>query len=98
MLFKILHGDSSRISLDITPFHEGWAYVTHDGYFYIDLNTGTEEQPNNQRLKLNAGNCETLAGKTWEELQESFSVAAITIAEIDEICTANIYAASEVKF
>lgn len=69
MLFKILHGDSSRVSLDVTPFHEGWAYVTYDGYFYIDLNTGTEEQPNNQRLKLNAGNCETLAGKTWEEIQ-----------------------------
>lgn len=70
MLFKILHGDSSRISLDTTPFHEGWAYVTHDGYFYIDLNVGTEEQPNNQRLKLNAGNCETLAGMTWEEILE----------------------------
>lgn len=56
MLFKILHGNPSSISLDITPFHEGWCYVTHDGYFYVDLNTGTEEIPNNQRLKLNANN------------------------------------------
>lgn len=37
MLFKILTGDSSRISTDITPFHEGWAYFTPDnGGFYID--------------------------------------------------------------
>lgn len=53
MLFKILHGDSSKISLDITPFHEGWAYVTHDGCFYVDLNIGTVDSPDNQRIKIN---------------------------------------------
>lgn len=38
MLFKILKGPSSRISTDITPFHEGYAYVTEDGGdFYVDL-------------------------------------------------------------
>lgn len=37
MLFKILQGDSSRISLDITPFHAGWCYFTSDdGKLYID--------------------------------------------------------------
>lgn len=46
MLFKILHGDASRISTDITPYHEGYCYVTHDGYFYVDMN--------NQRVKLNS--------------------------------------------
>ena len=46
MLFKILHGDASRISTDITPYHEGYCYVTHDGYFYVDMN--------NERVKLNA--------------------------------------------
>lgn len=62
MLFKILHGDSSNISLDVTPFHEGWCYVTHDGYFYVDLNVGTKEEPNNQRIKLNAAEADTLTG------------------------------------
>lgn len=73
MLFKILHGDESNISLDVTPFHEGWCYVTHSGYFYVDLNVGTTESPNNQRLKLNASNAETLTGMTLEQIQKSIS-------------------------
>ena len=60
MLFKILHGDRAGISTDVTPFHEGWCYVTHDGCFYVDLNIGTPESPNNQRIKLNAKDAETL--------------------------------------
>lgn len=62
MLFKILHGDPSRISFDITPFHEGYCYVTHDGYFYVDINIGTVETPNNKRLKLNANEAEKIVG------------------------------------
>lgn len=50
-LFKILHGDEERISLDITPFHEGWCYVTHNGRFYVDMNIGTPEAPNYQRVE-----------------------------------------------
>lgn len=50
-LFKILHGDEERISLDITPFHEGWCYVTHNGRFYVDMNIGTKESPNYQRVE-----------------------------------------------
>ena len=61
MLFKILHGDVSRISTDITPFHEGYCYVTHDGFMYIDMNIGTVEAPNNQRIKLNANLADGLA-------------------------------------
>ena len=61
-LFKILHGDESRISTDITPFHEGYCYVTHDGYMYIDMNIGTTDVPNNQRIKLNAQEAEKLVG------------------------------------
>ena len=51
-LYKFLKGDSKRISTDITPFHEGWIYVTNDGYMYIDMNLGTKEEPNNQRVKF----------------------------------------------
>lgn len=36
-LFKILKGSSSRISTDVTPFHDGYAYFTpEDSGFYID--------------------------------------------------------------
>lgn len=69
-LFKMLHGDESNISLDITPFHEGWAYITTSGYYYVDLNVGTAESPNNQRIKLNAANAETLCGLTLDEIKE----------------------------
>lgn len=63
MLFKILHGDKSRISTDITPYHEGYCYVTHDGDFYVDMN--------NERVKLNAKDAETLTGLTVEEILAS---------------------------
>lgn len=68
MLFRILHGDPSRISEDITPFHAGHCYVTHDGYMYIDMNIGTKEVPNNQRIKLNAKDAETLLGASLSSI------------------------------
>lgn len=86
MLFKILHGDESRISTDITPFHEGWAYVTTSGNFYIDMNIGTVEVPNNQRIKLNAKDTETITGVSLEELRNEFanqSIAILAEAQID---------------
>lgn len=54
MLFKILHGDVSRISTNITPYHEGYCYVTHNGDFYVDMN--------DERVKLNARDAETIMG------------------------------------
>ena len=49
-LFKPLKGDSSRISLEVTPFHDGYAYLTtDDGGFYIDaVNNGQ-----NKRIHIN---------------------------------------------
>ena len=53
MLFKILHGDDSRISTDTTPFHEGYCYVTHGGYMYVDINIGIiYKKPNLHRIRL----------------------------------------------
>lgn len=74
MLFKILHGDASRISTDVTPFHEGYCYVTHDGYMHIDMNIGTEDVPNNQRIKLNAGDAEKLTGATLATIMNSSNI------------------------
>jgi lysophospholipase L1-like esterase len=65
MLFKILHGDKTRISTDITPYHEGYCYVTHDGEFYVDMN--------NKRVKLNAQDAETLTGKSLDEIKKSIN-------------------------
>lgn len=59
MLFKILHGDKARISTDITPYHEGYCYVTYDGDFYVDMN--------NERVKLNAKDAEMLGSHTADE-------------------------------
>lgn len=49
-IFKILKGDSSRISKDVTPFHDGHAYFTpDDAGFYIDsLDDGVEN-----RIRIN---------------------------------------------
>ena len=45
MLFKMLKGDSSRISLDITPFHDGWCYyTTDDGKLYIYSEAGGKQK------------------------------------------------------
>ena len=77
--FKMLHGDESNVSLDITPFHEGWAYITTSGYYYVDLNIGTAESPNNQRIKLNAQNAETLTGLSLDEIKESIVVPSTRV-------------------
>lgn len=103
MLFKILHGDESRISTDITPFHEGYCYVSHSGCMYIDMNIGTEESPNNQRIKLNAKDAETLGAYTADEFilkAEIDDLELITVADIDTICnnTPLIQNAEEVSF
>ena len=49
-LFKILKGDSSRISTSVTPFHDGYAYFTpDDGGFYID----SEDNGMQRRIRIN---------------------------------------------
>lgn len=79
MLFKILHGDASRISTNITPYHEGYCYVTHNGDFYVDMN--------DERVKLNAKDAETLCGAslttilTNSELEIPTSSAVLSAIE-----------------
>lgn len=52
MLFRILKGDSSRISMDVTPFHDGWCYFTSDdGKLYID--SQDEDGSNQKRTCIN---------------------------------------------
>lgn len=70
MLFKILHGDKSRISTEATPYHEGYCYVTHDGDFYVDMN--------NERVKLNAKDAETIMGATLSDVLTNNNLAIPT--------------------
>lgn len=87
MLFKILHGDASRISTDITPYHEGYCYVTHNGDFYVDMN--------DKRVKLNAKDAETLMGASLAAILNSSDVEVPTSkAVLDAIAAAKSYADS----
>ena len=69
-LFKILRGDSSRISVETTPFHDGYAYFTpDDGGFYIDseqdgVQTRHRINPNNQGWSKAI--TATLSASGWE--------------------------------
>lgn len=77
MLFKILKGDSSRISMDKTAFHEGYAYFTpDDAGFYIDAQVGN----NNKRLRLNERSSSvnaTLSASEWNNKRQSVSVSSL---------------------
>lgn len=88
-IFRMLKGNESNISLDVTPFHEGWVYITTSGYYYVDLNIGTAEAPNNQRIKLNAANAEMLSGMTLDEIKESIVVPSTKVTH-DESFLSNI--------
>ena len=82
MLFKILYGDKSRISTDITPHHEGYCYVTHDGYFYVDMN--------NERVKLSAKEAEKLTGYNIATVLNSSDVEIPTSKAIKDYIDDNI--------
>ena len=74
-LFKILKGDSSRISTDTTPFHDGYAYLTaDDGGFYIDAETDTGEE---KRILINQKSravTTTLAAASWSDGTQTLSI------------------------
>ena len=83
-LFKILKGESSRISTEITPFHEGYAYFTpDDGGLYID----SSDNGVNKRIRVTspgaggAGSTavySTLFASGWVNSEQTISVAGLT--------------------
>lgn len=93
MLFKILHGDASRISTDITPFHEGYCYVTYNGNMYVDMNVGTESSPNNKRMQINGMynptiQTITLPSSSWDTtLQQTVAVTGVSADQTAQIIT-----------
>lgn len=78
MLFKILKGNSSRISMDTTAFHEGYAYFTpDDGGFYIDAKVGDT----NKRIRMNEKTVSvnaTLTASGWANKQQTVTVSGLT--------------------
>lgn len=82
-LFKILKGDSSRIDMSITPFHDGYAYLTQDdGKFYIDsIVNGV-----NKRICINPDNkgsvstavSATLLKSGWSSGTQTIMVEGVT--------------------
>lgn len=81
-LFKILRGDSARISTDITPFHDGYAYFTpDDGGFYIDA----EQNGKQQRIRINPESggtsraiTTTLLARAWANGQQTIAVNGLS--------------------
>lgn len=76
-LFKILQGDSSRISTTTTPFHEGYAYFTpDDGKFYIDSIVNGQEK----RICVNASCTHlsaTLSASGWSAGSQTLTLTGI---------------------
>lgn len=81
-LFKILKGDSSRISTDVTPFHDGYAYFTpDDGGFYID----SEDNGEQKRHRINPVNSSgstavsvTLLSGRWSSGEQTLQISGVT--------------------
>lgn len=86
-LFKPLKGDSSRISLDITPFHDGWAYFTPDnGGFYIDCEVNGEQKRIRVKSPSEGGGSSsaiygTLRADAWQNSQQKLLVDGLTATQ-----------------
>lgn len=76
-LFKILKGDSSRISTDVTPFHDGYAYFTpDDGGFY------NGEQKRHRINPVNSSGSTavsaTLLSGGWSSGEQTLQISGVT--------------------
>ena len=81
-LFKILKGDSSRISTDVTPFHDGYAYFTpDDGGFYIDSEDNGEQKRHRINPVTPGGSTAvsaTLLSGGWSSGEQTLQISGVT--------------------
>lgn len=81
-LFKILKGDSSRISTDVTPFHDGYAYFTpDDGGFYIDSEDNGEPKRHRINPVYASGSTAvfaTLLSSGWSSGEQTLQISGVT--------------------
>lgn len=100
MLFKILKGDSERISTDVTEFHEGYAYYTSDdGGFYIDSTNGSTRERKMINPKSKQVTC-TLSVSGWKSGTQTVKVSGVTsssngVATISQSATTTQLAAAK---
>ena len=96
-LFKILRGASSRISKNITPFHDGYAYFTpDDGGFYIDALVGEEEK----RILVNPKSeaiFGTLTADGWENSQQTVLIDGLAAEQNGIISIPHTASSSELE-
>lgn len=67
---RFFKGDSSRISMDVTPFHNGHAYFTpDDGGLYIDL----AENGVNRRIRIDGSSSVSgvLLSSEWSDNRQT---------------------------
>jgi len=97
MLFKILKGDSSRISMDVTPFHDGWCYYTSDdGGFYID---SVDESGAKKRTRINpAPYVKTFSASEWRNGTITVPASEHKQNIADKIVFAEIYVLTGGKY
>lgn len=81
-LFKILKGDSSRISTDVTPFHDGYAYFTpDDGGFYIDSDDNgvqTRHRINPESSGSSTAISATLLSGEWSAGEQTLQIDGVS--------------------
>lgn len=74
-----LKGDSSRIDVSVTPFHEGWFYFTpDDGGLYVDTIVDGIEH----RVRINSGSSDvdstaimgTLVAGNWSNGEQTIAI------------------------
>lgn len=75
-LFKALKGDASRISTDVTPYTEGYVYLTNDGGFYVDAEFDGESKRHRINPKDRVVSC-TLSSTGW-----SGNTQVVTVADM----------------
>lgn len=85
VIFRILKGNSSRISINVTPFHDGWCYFTSDdGKLYID----SEDNGEQKRICINptgSGISRAVAGtltkEGWSDGRQILQVAGMSASQ-----------------
>lgn len=80
-LFKILKGDSTRISTDVTPFHDGYAYFTpDDGGFYIDSDDNGIQNRHRINPESSTAVFATLLSSGWNSGEQTLQVDGVSSA------------------
>lgn len=103
-LFKILKGNSARISTDVTPFHDGYAYfTTDDGGFYIDAEADGIQKRYKINEKSSGGGTSVVEAETvlsasgWTGNTQTITVQDVTETSSGRIAPAQTITADQMS-